>query len=80
MIDVNSEQQVVDCTYASGKNGCKGGLPSDAIKAIAKKTFGLNTIASYPYTSGTSTSVILTLIANFLTLLEICSENGIDKY
>jgi hypothetical protein len=49
-----SEQNLVDC--ATGKDGCKGAAVIDAFDYIISNG-GIDTQASYPYTSGTSARV-----------------------
>ena len=52
-----SEQQVADCSSTYGNFGCDGGWP-DVVWQYVAATGGLDTGASYPYTSGKSGAVI----------------------
>jgi len=56
-----SEQNLVDCTYlgTSDPDGCNGGLNSDAWNYLIKsQAGGIATEANYPYTSGSTQTVI----------------------
>jgi hypothetical protein len=44
-----AEQQLVDCCKQGGCSGCRGGLPSAALKWVAQK--GLCSQSDYPYTA-----------------------------
>ena len=48
-----SEQQVADCSSTYGNAGCNGGWQANVWQYVAA-TGGLDTGASYPYTSGDS--------------------------
>jgi len=48
-----SEQQVTDCSSAYGNYGCNGGWQANVWQYVAAKG-GLDTQASYPFTSGTT--------------------------
>lgn len=45
-----SEQNLVDCAYGFGCEGCEGGWPEAAMRYVAKNK-GLDTEAAYPYTA-----------------------------
>jgi len=44
-----SEQQLVDCSKATGNEGCKDGYPKDAFQDMVSSKYGLETEAAYPY-------------------------------
>jgi len=45
-----SEQQLIDCSYSFGNNGCSGGLPAQSFEYITIQG-GLDTENAYPYES-----------------------------
>lgn len=46
-----SEQQLTDCSHATGNEGCMDGYPSDAFRDMIANKYGLMTEADYPFTS-----------------------------
>ena len=48
-----SDQQLVDCTYNSSRDGCGGGWMDEAFNSVISKG-GIQLNSTYPYTSGTS--------------------------
>jgi cathepsin L len=49
-----SEQQLVDCTYVSPRDGCNGGWMDEAFSSVIsiKSLGGIQLSSTYPYTSG----------------------------
>lgn len=65
--DQFSEQQLVDCVFS---DGCDGARPEDAWLYLAA-IGGQNTLASYPYSSGTTQKVVI----NYKILINSCFDH-----
>jgi len=46
-----SEQQLTDCSTATGNEGCQDGYPSDAFRDMVQNKYGLMSETDYPFTS-----------------------------
>jgi len=73
-----SEQNLMDCSFSYGNQGCNGGLMDDAFKYIIANK-GIDTEASYPYQTATTYNCVYQAANSGATISSYTDVNSGDE-